>query len=119
MMDLGMQLSAVLAAAVVAVAGVAGVTASGPGSLPETAIVIDASEARDGTDLIDRRLQDADAEIRVPRTAEEARTNVRYLAELGMRVVVVGRHATAAADTAGMAVVQAPDLASALTAAGR
>jgi hypothetical protein len=119
MMDLATQLSASLAAAVVAVGGVAGVTASGSGPLPDTAIVIDASEARDGTDLIDPRLQDADAEIRVPRTAKEARTNVRYLGKLGMRVVVVGRHATAAADTAGIAVVQAPDLASALTAAGR
>jgi hypothetical protein len=119
MMELGTQISAVFAAALVAVGGVAGVTASDSGSLTETAIVIDAAEARDGRDLVDQRLEDADAEVRLPRTAEEARTSVRYLAELGKRVVVAGPEATAAAESTGVAAVKATDLAGALSAAGR
>jgi hypothetical protein len=119
MTELGTQLGAALVAAVMAVGGIAGATASGSGSHPQTAIVIDASEAREGRDLVDPRLQHADAEIRLPRTAEEARTNVRYLAELGKRVVVVGPHATSAADSAGVAALRAPDLSSAVATAGR
>ena len=44
---------------------------------------------------------------------------MRYLAELGMRVVVAGPQATVAADSAGVAAVKARDLEGALAAAGR
>jgi hypothetical protein len=120
MMDLGTQVTALVAATAVAAGGVAGVTSgAGAGSTPRTALVIDAGAAGDGPDLVDPRLRAADAEVRLPRTAAEARTNVRYLAELGKRVVVAGPRATAAADTAGVAAVKAPDLEGALAAAGR
>jgi hypothetical protein len=120
MMDLGTHITAVLAAAAVAAGGVAGVTTDdSSGSSPETAIVIDAAAARDGRDLVDPRLESAGAEVRLPRTAEEARTSVRYMAELGKRVVVAGPQATAAADSVGVAAVEAADLTDALAAAGR
>jgi hypothetical protein len=118
-MDLGTQLTALLAASAVAAGGVAGVTTGdGAGSTTRTALVIDAAVAADGRDLVDSRLHDVDTEVRVPRTAAEARTNVRYLAELGNRVVVAGPHATAAANTTGVAAVKARDLEGALAAAG-
>jgi hypothetical protein len=116
MMDLGTHITAVLAAAAVAAGGVAA-TDDSSGSSGETAIVIDAAAARDGRDLVDPRLEAAGAEVRLPRTAEEARTSVRYMAELGKRVVVAGPKATAAAESTGVAAVEAPDLAGALTAA--
>ena len=120
MMDLGTHITAVLAAAAVAAGGLAGATSDdGSASSPETAIVIDAAAARDGRDLIDPRLQDADAEVRLPRTAAEARISVRYMVELGKRVVVAGPQATAAADGAGVAAVKAGDLTGALAAASR
>jgi hypothetical protein len=119
MTDLGTQITAVFAAGVVAVGGVAGATSTGSGSPTQSAIVIDAAQARDGRDLLDQRLQDSDAEVRVPRTPEEARTSVRYLAELGKRVVVAGPQATAAAESTGIEAVQAGDLAAAMTAAAR
>jgi hypothetical protein len=120
MMDLGTQITPVLAAVVVAVGGLVGATSSdGSGSSPKTAIVIDAAAARDGRELVDPRLEDADAEVRLPRTAAEARTDVRYMAELGKRVVVAGPHATAAADSAGVAAVNARGVTAALVAAGR
>jgi hypothetical protein len=122
MMDFGTQIIAAIAAVAVAAGGVAGASSgdgSGSGSPTQTALVIDAAVARDGRDLVDPRLQAADAEVRLPRTAEEARTNVRYLAELGNRVVVAGPQATAAAESAGVAVVKARDLSDALAAARR
>jgi hypothetical protein len=120
MMDLGSQFTALLAAAVVAGGGLVGAASGdGPGSASGTAIVIDAAAARDGRDLVDPRLQDADAEVRLARTAEEARTNVRYMADLGKRVVVAGPQATAAAESAGVAAVKAHDLNGALAAAAR
>jgi hypothetical protein len=120
MMDLGTHITAVLAAAAVAAGGLAGATSDDrSASFPETAIVIDAAAARDGRDLIDPRLQDADAAVRLPRTAAEARTSVRYMAELGKRVVVAGPQATAAAHSAGVAAVKAGDLTGALAAASR
>jgi hypothetical protein len=64
--------------------------------------VIDASLARDGRELVDPRLKDVDADVRLPRTAEEARTNVRYFDELDYRVYVAGAQATAAAAEAGV-----------------
>jgi hypothetical protein len=120
MMDFGTQITAVLAAVAVAAGGFVGASSSDdPGFPPRTALVIDAVAARDGRDLVDPRLQDADADVRLPRTAAEARTDVRYLAELGKRVVVAGPQATAAADSAGVAAVEAGDLTSALAAAER
>jgi hypothetical protein len=120
MMDLGTHIIAVVAAAAVAAGGVAGATSGdGAGSSPETAIVIDAAAARDGRDLVDPRLEATDTDVRLPRTAEEARTNVRYLAELGKRIVVAGPQATAAADSTGVAAVKATGLGDALAAAGR
>lgn len=120
MMDLGTHLTALVVATAVAAGGVAGATSGdGAGSTPRTALVIDAGAAGDGPDLVDPRLRAADAEVRLPRTAAEARTNVRYLAELGKRVVVAGPRATAAADSAGVAAVKARDLDGALAAARR
>jgi hypothetical protein len=120
MMNFGTQLAAAIAAVAVAAGGVAGASSSdGSGSPTQTALVIDAAVARDGRDLVDPRLQAADAELRLPRTAAEARTNVRYLAELGNRVVVAGPHASAAAESAGVAAVRARGLSDALAAAGR
>ncbi len=117
-MDLGTHITTLLAAVAVAGGGVVGAT-SGDASAPTTALVIDASAARDGRDLVDPRLRSADAEVRLPRTAAEARTNVRYMAELGRRVVVAGPKATAAAESAGVAAVTARDLNGALAAAAR
>lgn len=120
MMDIGTQITALLAAVAVAGGGVVGATSGdGAGSAPESALVIDAAAARDGRDLVDTRLRSADAEVRLPRTAAEARTNVRYLAELGRRVVVAGPKAIAAAESAGVAAVRARDLSGALAAAAR
>jgi hypothetical protein len=120
MMDLGTQITAVLAAAAVGAGGLIGATSDdGSGSDPRTALVIDAAAARDGRDLVHAGLEDAAAEVRLPRTAEEARTSVRYMAELGMRVVVAGPQSTAAANDAGLPAVNAANLAGALAAAGR
>jgi hypothetical protein len=120
MMDLATQIIAVIAAGAVAAGGVAGaVSGSDSGSPTRTALVIDAAAARDGRDLVDPRLQSADADVRLPRTAAEARTNVLYLAELGRRVVVAGPTATAAADSTGVDAVRAADLGDALAATGR
>src|ERR671914_1995982 len=84
MTDLGTQILAVLAAIAVAAGGLFGVASGdGSGSTPETAIVIDAAAARDGRDLVDPRLEDTGADVRLPRTADEARTSVHYMAELG------------------------------------
>jgi hypothetical protein len=63
-----------------------------------TALVIDASRARDGRELVDPRLRELDAEVRLPRTSDEARTNVRYFDSLGYHVVTaVGVDAVRAA----------------------
>jgi hypothetical protein len=116
MMDFGTQLLALVAAGTLAAVGVLG-TDSHDSS--RSALVIDAAAARDGRDLVDSRLSDVNAEVRLPRTAAEARTNVRYLAKLGHRVVVAGPQATAAADAAGVASVHAAGLDGALAAVGR
>ena len=82
-----------------------------------TALVIDASRARDGRELVDPRLRDLDAEVRLPRTSEEARTNVRYFDALGYRVVVAGPEASAAAATVGVDAVRVAGLRQAVGAA--
>lgn len=109
--------AALVAAAGVGLSGAAGSDSSDSvgASAPRTALVIDSSAARDGRELIDPRLRDTDAEVRLPRDAREARTNVRYFDELGYRVVVVGARSEAAADATGVEAVHAADLPRALT----
>jgi hypothetical protein len=120
MMGIGTQITAAIAAVVAAAAGFVGASSGdGSGLPPRPALVIDAATVRDGRDLVDPRLLAADAEVRLPRTAAEARTNVRYLAELDRRVVVAGPKATAAAESTGVAAVKARDLSDALAAARR
>ena len=116
MTDIGTQLTALIAVAGVAVGGVLG-TDSRERPAPRTALVIDASAGRDGRDLVDPRLRDVDADVRLPRSATEARTNVLYFDALGYRVVVAGPTANAAADAAGVNAVHTQDLPGALTAA--
>jgi hypothetical protein len=84
------------------------------GLAPRTALVIDADAGRDGRDLVDSRLQDVDAEIRLPRTGAEARTDIRYLDAQGYRLVVAGPHAAAAAAATGVAATRAEGLDQAL-----
>ena len=84
-----------------------------------TALVIDASRARDGRELVDPRLRELDAEVRLPRTADEARTNVRYFDALGYHVVVAGPEANAAATAVGVDAVRAAGLPQALAASER
>ena len=86
-------------------------------SSARTALVIDASLARDGRELVDSRLEDTGAEVRLPRTAAEARTNVRYFTELGYRVVAAGQEATAAAEASGPSTEIASGVSGALSAA--
>jgi hypothetical protein len=105
-------LAALAAAAGVALSGAAG---SGSDSTRHTALVIDAAAARDGRELIDPRLLDVHAEVRLPRDAREARTNVRYFAELGYRVVVVGPRSRAAADATAVDAVRVANLSQVLT----
>jgi hypothetical protein len=111
------MLATLLAAGAATAGGVLAADSEGPA--PPTALVIDAGAARDGRELVDPRLSDIDAEVRLPRTAEEARTNVRYFASQGYRVVVAGPRSTAAADDAGAAALPAAGLSEALAAAGR
>ena len=87
-----------------------------PAAVP-TALVIDASRGRDGRELVDQRLRDLDADVRLPRTQTEARTNVRYFDALGYRVIVAGPEATAAAAATGVDALPTADLAQALAAA--
>jgi hypothetical protein len=84
-----------------------------------TALVIDASAARDGRELVDPRLRELDAEVRLPRTSAEARTNVRYFDALGYRVVVAGPEASAAAAAVGVDAVLTAGLPQAVDAATR
>jgi hypothetical protein len=85
---------------------------------PRTALVVDASAARDGRELIDPRLRAVEADVRLPRSTSEARTDVRYFAAQGYdRIVVAGPRSTAAAD--GASVVRVADLRGALAAIAR
>jgi hypothetical protein len=96
MTGIGTQIVTLVGAAAVAAGGVVGAgTDTAPGS--RTALVVDAALARDGRELVDARLRDAADELRLPRTAAEARTDVRYLAASGHRLVVAGPVAGAAA----------------------
>jgi hypothetical protein len=124
MTGLGTQIGALLAAGAVAVGGLLG-AGSGRSAQQSTAagspkaLVIDAAAARGGRALIDPRLRGLDADVRLPRTADEARTDVRYFAAQGRRVIVAGPQATAAARTVGVTAQSAPDLAGALSAVRR
>jgi hypothetical protein len=102
MTGLATALTSTLAAALVAIGGVVagGTTDSGP----RTAVVIDASLARDGRDLVSPGLRDVYGEVRIPRTSAEAETDLRYFAKQGYRLVAVGPEARAAADALGLAV---------------
>lgn len=64
-------------------------------------------------------LEAVDADVRLPRTAAEARTNVRYFAELGRRIVVTGPHSIAAAASTGVPAERATGLGDALRALTR
>lgn len=94
-------------------------SAASGGAAERTALVIDASLARDGRELVDPRLEDTGAEVRLPRTPTEARTNVRYFTELGYRVVAAGPDATAAAEASAASTEIAAGLPAALSAARR
>jgi hypothetical protein len=112
---LGTHIAAVLAAGAVATGGLFG--AEGGGQADRTALVIDAALARDGRELVDPRLEDVDAAVRLPRTADEARTNVRYFDELDYRVYVAGARSTAAANRTGVDATAVDGLDGALAAA--
>jgi hypothetical protein len=116
MTGFGTGVATLLAAGAVALGGVIDVGSGNEHPAAPTALVIDAALARDGRDLVDPRLESTGAEVRLPRTAVEARTNVRYFEATGYRVVVAGTNATAAAGTSA---VREPDLAGALAAIRR
>jgi hypothetical protein len=118
MTDFGTQLAALLAAGAVAAGGVVGAE-SGDDVAPATAVVVDAALARDGRELVDDRLRSLDAELRVPRTPAEARTNVHYLAARHHPLVVAGPQARAAAEAAGVEAVRTSSVAGAVAAAVR
>ena len=105
---IGTNIAAVLAAGAVATGSLFG--AGSDEQSRHTALVIDASLASDGRQLVDPRLKDVDAAVRLPRTSTEARTNVRYFDALGYRVVVAGFKANAAADATGVEAAPAQDL---------
>jgi hypothetical protein len=116
MTDIGTHLTALIAVVGVATGGLLG-SDSREDPAPRTALVVDASAARDGRDSVDPRLERVDADVRLPRTSTEARTNVLYFDSLGYRVVVAGPTANSAADAAGVDAVHTPDLPGALRAA--
>jgi len=115
----GVAIGALLAAGAVWAGDLLGTSSGVPGLAPRTALVIDAGAGRDGRELIDSRLSEVDAEVRLPRTDAEARTNVRYLDAQGYRVVAVGPHAGAAAASTGVPATRATDLRTALEAVER
>jgi hypothetical protein len=115
MTDVGATVAAFLAGGAVALGGALAGGSAEPASY--TALVIDAAAGRDGRQLLDGRLRDAEAVVRLPRSSAEALTDVRYLAAQGYRLVVSGPHASAAAREAGVSARSAPSLESALAAA--
>jgi hypothetical protein len=106
---MGTSLASALAAGVVAAGGlVGGLANDGSGGASangsRTALVVDASLGRDGRDLIDPRLRELDAELRLPRTEAEAETDLRYFAAQGYRLMVAGPESRAAAEATGLPV---------------
>jgi hypothetical protein len=120
MTEMGTQIAALIAALAVAAGGLLG-SASGGEASPATrsALVIDAAAARDGRDLVDARLAGVDAEVRLPRTAAEARTDLRYFAAQDYDVVVAGPKASEAATATGVPAERVAGLTGALAAVGR
>jgi hypothetical protein len=117
MTSIGTHIAAVIAAGAVATGVAFGAESAADGDGGATALVIDASLARDGRDLVDSRLEGVDAEVRLPRDADEARTNVRYFDELDYRVYVAGSQAAAAAERSGVNATPLDGLDGALAAA--
>ena len=114
---IGTHIAAVLAAGAVATGALFGAEVGTADDAGEpTALVIDASLARDGHRLVDPRLEDVDAEVRLPRSAEEARVNVRYFDELDYHVYVAGARATEAAKEADVDATPVDGLTGALAA---
>jgi hypothetical protein len=118
MTGLGTFTAALLATGAVAAGGVLGDETRTSAPAP-TALVMDAAVARGGRELVNDRLEHAAAEVRLPRNAAEARTNVRYFDALGYRVVVAGRDAVGAAAATAIPAVRADGLSDALEAAER
>jgi hypothetical protein len=121
MTSIGTALAGALAAGAVAVGSAFGAgggadTAGGGEKTERNALVIDQSLASDGRELVDARLEGVDAEVRVPRNATEADTNVRYFERLGYTVIVSGENATAAAESTGEPAVYAGGLGEAIAA---
>ena len=115
---IGTHIAAVLTAAAVAAGAVFGAEAStGEDAGQPTALVIDSSLASQGSELVDPRLDDVNAAIRLPRNVDEARTNVRYFDALDYRVYVAGTRSTAAAETTGVDATEVDGLDGALAAA--
>jgi hypothetical protein len=107
MTGLGTTIASALAAALIAAGGLAGGLASGSAHSSDaatgrTALVIDAALARDGRDLVDPRLRALDAELRLPRSEAEARTDLRYFAAQRYRLMVAGPDSRAAAKATGV-----------------
>ena len=107
MTGFGTTIASALAAALIAVGGLAGGFASGSehgsrAASGPTALVIDAALARDGRDLVAPRLRALDAALRLPRTAAEARTDLRYMAAQGYRLMVAGPDSRGAATATGV-----------------
>jgi hypothetical protein len=117
MTEMGTSITALVAAVGVAAGGLLGSGSDDGARGP--ALVIQAAAARDGRDLVDSRLAEADAEVRLPRTAEEARTNLRYLAAQGYDIVVAGPQVAEAAGATGVRAERAPGLNAALAAIAR
>ena len=118
MTRMGTHISAVLAAGAVAAGAVFGAEAStGEDAAQPTALVIDSSLASQGSELVDPRLDDVDAAVRLPRTADEARTNVRYFDALDYRVYVAGARSSAAAEQTGVDATEVDGLYGAVAAA--
>ena len=113
---LGTHIAAVLAAGAVATGAAFGAETGTDDAGTRTALVIDASLASHGRDLVDPRLDNVDAEVRLPRNATEARTNVRYFDELDYHVYVAGAQATGAAEETGVDATPVEGLAGALAA---
>jgi hypothetical protein len=114
---IGTHIAAVLAAGAVAAGAVFGAEASTGGDAAQpTALVIDSSLASQGSEVVDPRLDDVDAAVRIPRDADEARTNVRYFDELDYRVYVAGARSTEAAEQTGVDATEVSGLDGALDA---
>src|SRR5262245_17139700 len=105
---------ALLAAGALALGGMLGAGSDGQAGQrePRLGLVIDAADARHGRELLDPRLRSLDADVRVPRTVQEARTDARYLAAAGADILVaVGPRAADAVEDTGLPIRRAADVA--------